>query len=218
MELDDFFAAWQTLDRRLEQQHFDHQQWFRDSRIARARSGLRALARGQIGQLIAGATLMFWFAPFWVEHRDVAHLFVYGVLLHAYGLMFVLFAARDLYLIGRVDYAAPVLEIQKQLAALRAWRLRSGLMFAISGCFVWTPFMLVIFYWLGADVWVLNPGVVGWFVASSFVALGLTWGLVRWARQPGRIRIAKYLDDSAAGMSLSRAQAELEEIARFERA
>lgn len=51
MELDDMKAAWQTLDRRLEQQHALNLQLFRDSRADKARSGLRPLFRGQVAQI-----------------------------------------------------------------------------------------------------------------------------------------------------------------------
>ena len=44
-----------------------------------------------------------------------------------YGVMMIIFAARDLYLIKDFDYAAPVLVLQKQIAELRRWHLRAGL-------------------------------------------------------------------------------------------
>jgi len=116
-----------------------------------------------------------------------------------------------------IDYAAPVLAIQKQLAALRAQRIRSGPAFAISGCFVWVPLVLVAFHGLGADVWVHKPAVVGWFVASAFVAAGITWALLAWVRLPRNARTRQSWDDHDAGRGVTRAQAALDEIARFER-
>jgi hypothetical protein len=66
--------------------------------------------------------------------------------LHAYGLLLVLFAVRSLHLIGCIDYAAPVLRIQRQLAELRRWRTRvEWPLFGIVGCFIWIPLLLVIF-------------------------------------------------------------------------
>ena len=217
MELDDMQLAWQTLDRRLEQQHAMQLSLFRDTKLSKVRSGLRLLRSGQVIQIACGAILMLLFAPFWVEHLDVPHLVVYGVLLHAYGLMFVLFASRSLDLIGRIDYAAPVLEIQKQLESLRAWRLRSEIWFGITGCFIWVPLMLVIFYWLGADIWVHKPQVVGWLVVSSAVALAALIGIVAALRHPALAKLKQSLDASTVGRSVRRAQAALDEIAQFER-
>lgn len=216
MELDDLKTAWASLDRRLEQQHALNLQLFRDTRVSKIQFGLRPLIVGQSIQIAVGALICLLFALFWVAHRDVLHLAVYGLSLHAYGIMFIAFAARSLYHISQVDYAAPVLVIQKSLAELRRWQLRAGFWFALAGCFIWTPLMLVIFYKLGADIWVHKPAVVYWFVASSFVAVAITWGLIRISRLPGFERLRKSLDDSAIGHSLRRAQAALDEVARFE--
>jgi hypothetical protein len=78
------------------------------------------------------------------------------------------------------------------------------------------PGILVIFYLLGADVWIRNPEVVFWNVASSLLCLGLGYGVLWWSRRPGRERLANYLRESSAGKSVTRAQEMLAEIERFE--
>ena len=217
MELDDLKSAWQTLDRRLEQANALNLHLFKENRIDKAKAGLRPLAFGQGVQLAIGVLMTAVFAPFWIRHMGTPHLVIYGLSLQAYALMFIVFAARDLSMLGRIHYDAPVLDIQKQLAALRAWRIRSGLWFAIAGCFAWTPLTLVVFYWLGADIWIHAPSVVYGFIASSFACLALSYALVRVSRRPGREKLARSLEASSVGRSLSRAQAMLDEIAQFER-
>jgi hypothetical protein len=215
MELDDFRQAWQSLDLRLEQQQGISLQLFKDGKLDKTRRGLRPLKLGQGVQILVGAMLMLLAAPFWVQHRDTPHLLIYGLLVHGYGLMSILFAARTLYLINRVDYAAPVLAIQKQLGELRAWCIRGSLWFGAVWCLFWIPLLLLFFYWLGADVWVGAPLVVYALIASGFACLGLACGLLRWSRHSRRSRLAKYLEDSFAGFSIRRAQAHLDEVARF---
>ncbi len=144
-------------------------------------------------QLICGVLLTAFSARFWINHVGVAHLMIYGLSLHVYGVMFIIFAARDLFLIQRLDYAVPVLALQRQIAELRNWHLRAALWFGVAGCFIWIPLMLVIFYGLGADVWGRNPDVVGWLVLSGFVCLGIFYGIVRWSRRPGKEKFAKIL-------------------------
>lgn len=216
-ELDDLKTTWQTLNRNLERQYSLNLHEFKERKVASFRSGFRPLVVGQIIQLICGVLLSIVSGSFWFDHIGVPHLMAYGISLHAYGVMWIAFAARDLFFISRVDYSAPVLTIQKQIAALRAWHLRADLWFAISGCFMWTPLMLVIFYKLGADVWILKPQVVYWFIASSFVSLGLTYSLILWSRRPGQEKLANYLEVTSAGRTVNRAQAMLDEIAQFER-
>lgn len=215
-ELDDLKLVWQNLNRNLERQHTLALHQFKRSTLDRFRSGFRPLVTGQIIQVICGALLAALSARFWSHHLGTPHLMIYGILLHAYGVMLIVFAVRDLVLIHGVDYGAPVVAIQKQIARLRAWHQRAGIWFAVVGCFIWTPLMLMIFYGLGVDVWMAKRDVVYWFVFSSFVCLGLSYGLVWWSRRPGQTRLAKYLHDSSAGRSVTRAQAMLEEIERFE--
>jgi hypothetical protein len=216
-ELDDLKSAWQTLSRNLERQNALALHQLRENKLTRFRSGFRPLVTGQVIQLACGVLLSIVAARFWAGHLGVAHLMIYGISLHLYGLMLIIFAARDLFLIRRLDYAAPVLALQKQVAELRRWHLQSALWFGIAGCFIWIPLLFVIFYALGADVWVRNPAVVGWNVLSGFVCLGIFYGIVRWARRPGSERFAERLEESSAGRAVHRAQSVLDEIERFER-
>lgn len=217
MELDEMRQAWQALNKRFEQQQTFNLQMFRDDRADKARRRLRPLRWGQGIQIAAGVVLMFLAASFWIDHLDDLHLAAEGLLLHAYGLMLVVTAARNLYLQDRVDFAAPVVEIQKQLAALRQWRLREALLYGITGCFVWIPLVLVLFALLGADVWADVPLVVAGFIASGVACLGLMYGLIRWSLLPGRARLRMALMDSSIGRSVLGTQAMLDEIARFEK-
>jgi hypothetical protein len=217
MELDELKSAWQVLERKLDRQHALELHNFRSGRLAKARTGLWPLVAGQVVQAAAGFALMAASAPYWVAHWGQWHLVAYGMSLHLYGLMLALFAGRDLVHIARIDYAAPVLEIQKRLAELRRQRAQAGVAFAYAGCFVWIPLVLVGFKWLGADVFVHKPAVVGWFVASGFVAAAAVWGGLAWSRLPRNATLRNALDASAAGRSLARAQGVLDEIARFEK-
>lgn len=216
-ELDDLKSAWQTLGRNLERQHALTIHQLRETKLTRFRSGFRWLVTGQVVQIICGVLLAAFAARFWINHLGVVHAMIYGISLHAYGVMLIIFAARDLSLIQRLDYAAPVLALQKQIADLRRWHVRTALWFGITGCFIWIPLMLAIFYSLGADVWVRNPEVAGWFVVSGLVPAALLVGIVLWSRRPGRAKLAKNLEDNSVGRSVNRAQALLEEIAQFER-
>jgi hypothetical protein len=216
-ELDDLKSAWQTLNRNLERQHALALHQFRENKLTRFRAGFRPLVTGQVIQIICGALLALVAGSFWVDHLGIVHLMVYGLSLHLYGIMLIVFAARDLFLIKRMDYAAPVLALQKQIADLRAWHLRAGLWFGVAGCFIWIPLILMSFYGLGADVWRRNPEIVGGFVLSGLICLGVLYGIVAWSRRPGREKLAKNLADSSAGRSVKRAQSVLEELAQFER-
>jgi serine/threonine-protein kinase len=215
-ELDDLKSAWQTLSRNLERQNALALHQFRETKLTRFRAAFRWLVTGQVIQIICGALLSIIGGSFWVDHLGTPHLMIYGLSFHAYGLMMILFAARDLFLLQRLDYTAPVLTLQKQLADLRRWHVQAGLWFGVAGCFIWIPLMLMIFYGLGSDVWTRSPAVVGWFVLSGLVCLGIMGGIIFWSRRPGKERFARALVNSSAGRAVRRSQALLDEIARFE--
>jgi hypothetical protein len=215
--LDDLKTAWQALDRKLERQHALALHQFKETKLARLRGGFRPLVIGQIIQTIIGLMFALFGGSFWFDHIGQSHLMIYGLLVHAFGIMMMVFGIRNLAFIGAIDYDAPVLAIQKRLADLRAWRVRAGIWFTVAGCLIWVPGLFILFYLIGADVWVLHPDVVYWNVASSFLCLGIAYGIVRWSRRPGNERLAKYLKESSVGKSVTRAQEMLAEIERFER-
>jgi hypothetical protein len=218
MELDDMKQAWGLINRRLELQQALNLQMFREGRIDRAHKALRPLRWGQVLQIIIGSLLMLAFARYWVSHRHTPHLMVYGLCMHAYGLLFILTAARNLYLQSRLDYVTPVLEIQRRIAALREWRLHEAVLHGVVGCFIWVPLMLLGFQAMGADVWVHAPAVVWWNLAAAAACVLLFYGIVRFSRAPGHERLKAALDNSAIGRSVRNTQALVEEIARFESA
>jgi hypothetical protein len=208
MELDDFKTTWQALDLKVEQQRTLSLQGSREGKLQNARRGLWPLLWGQVAQIVAGMCLMVLFGPIWVAHRGTLHLMAPALLMHAYGLMFVLFAARTLALIGRIDYGAPVIQIQRRLAELRRWRTRvEWPLFGIVGCFIWIPMMLVMFNALGADIWILHRKIVYWDIVVGFACLSIPYGLVQRARRNG---------GDTGGNSIQNVQEDLDRIARFE--
>lgn len=215
--LDDLKTAWQALDRKLERQHTLALHQFKETKVANLRGGFRPLVIGQIIQATIGLMLSLFAGSFWFDHIGQPHLMVYGLVLHAFAVMMMAFGIRNLVLIHAIDYDAPVLAIQKQLAELRAWRLREGFWSAVVGCLIWVPGLLIVFYLMGADLWVHKPEVIYWNVASGFICLGIAFGIFWWSRRPGQERLAKYLRDSSAGKSVTRAQEMLAEVERFER-
>jgi hypothetical protein len=213
--LDEVKLAWNELSQKLERQNALALRPFKESKLATFRCGLRPLVLGQLAQLAIGAIITAVSAQFWVNHIGSTHLAVYGVLLQAYGIMFIAFAVRDLVLIRRIDYAAPVIDIQKRLAELRAWHIRAAAWHGLAGSVVWLPVMFIVLHLLGADSSMNKPGKIYWLIASVGFCLALNYGLIVLARSPGRS--GSCLRRSWIGHTVNRAQATLDEIEKFER-
>jgi hypothetical protein len=213
--LDDLKNAWNELSNKLERQNTLALHQLKENRLAHLRFGLRPLVLGQVAQLVIGITIAAFFGWFWFNHLAALPLLICGVLLQAYGIMFIAFAVRDLCLIRAIDYAAPVVQIQKQLAQLRAWHIRTGIWFGLAGSIVWLPAMLIALFGLKADLWLDKPQKVWWLILSALVCLALNYGLLLLARSPGKCGSA--LRRSWIGNTVNRAQSMLDEIEQFER-
>lgn len=217
MELDELKLAWRSLDRHLVRRDAFDLARYREGRARSVRAHLWPLVAGQILQFIAGAAIMWLAVGFWSAQLDEPHRVVSGVLLQAWGLMFAVCAGQELALVCRIDVAAPVLEIQRALVRLRAWRLRVAPLFGYSGCIAWVPLVLVGFdAGLGVDLVRQAPGAVGVLVLSGALGVVAWWGILKWLRRPRRAGLARAMDEGSTGRHLRRALAELDELARFE--
>ncbi|HXC16988.1 MAG TPA: hypothetical protein VNV60_06055 [Holophagaceae bacterium] len=218
MELDDLKAEWQTLNAQMARQTALNLHLFKQSQMEKARHGLRPLAWGQAFQILAGALLILASALVWSSHLHVPHLLVAGLIMHVYGLALILFGAHMHYLISRIDYGSPVLDIQKGLARLRRFYVVGGLWLGLPWWLLWMPLAMVVLGLLGVDIYggllAHAPSVIYSNIAIGIAGLVASVAFIRWAaKRPG---LGPRLESSAAGRSLNRAQALLDELAAFE--
>ena len=217
MELDDLKANWKSLERELATNNALLRRSMTTQRLRRVKFALWPLVIGQGFQLLVGLILTPLFASFWVAHRDLPHLMLCGIVMQAYSTLLMILACRELHLVLTIDPGEPVVAIQRRIESLRTWQIRLGPFFAVTGCFIWIPLMLVIFASLGADVWTKNPTVVYWLFASGLVPFAILLALWLWSRRPGKPERAQWLDNNTVGTTVRRAHESLEEIAAFER-
>ncbi|MEO7432249.1 MAG: hypothetical protein ABIR62_09515 [Dokdonella sp.] len=217
MELDELKTAWRTLDRRLEQQNVLQHALLKDGRMMRARHGLRPLVWGQAIQMLIGAVGALWFAPFWVAHRHEPSLLVAGLVMHAYCIGLIVVGAVMQVRIAHIDYASPVVAIQRELLRLRQTYIVGGMVLGLPWWFLYVPLLMVLSsVGDGSNLLDTAPAFVFGGVGIGALGLLMTWVLHRWAQQPAHARIGRWLDDTAAGASIRRAQAAVDDLARFE--
>jgi hypothetical protein len=220
MELDDLKQAWRTLDHRLQQQNALALQAYRDRRTDKARRHLRPLFWGQVAQLLFGLLFVLLAAALWMSPlpRVSPAVVAAGVVVHAYGIAVVVASGIVLGLIRRIDYGAPVLAIQTQLAQLRRAYVIGGMVAGLPWWLLWMLPLMVLAALGGNESGLM--WLIGWFWVGAAIGIaGLlgTWWFHRWARRPGREQLAKRLDDSLSGASLRKAQRQLDELRQFER-
>jgi hypothetical protein len=217
MELDDLKQAWQALDRRLERQDALQLHLLRTTHLGRAYARLRPLALAAHLQIIAGAALTVLFLNLALTRPDSPAALVCSLLLALYAIVLLLSGVRERVLIAGIEYDAPVVEIQRRLAALRAWRIRSTLWLGLPWWLLWIAAQILAFSLVGLDLVAHAPLAVVAEVAVCLAGFALSLWLYRWAHRSGRTRLAHALERGLAGRSVERAASELAEILRFAR-
>ncbi|RUL74060.1 hypothetical protein [Dyella choica] len=213
MELDEMKLAWQTLGRQGEAQQALSIQLLTERRLDKVGHGLRPLFWGQVLQIFVGVLVTLMAVSFWFPRTSVLHFLTWGLLVHAFGILMIVTAARNLHLIKQIDYAAPVLDIQRRIARLRAWRVQvEAPLYAVTCSFVWIPLVLMAMASSGIDPQVVAPKLLGYLLLSGFASLGLV-ALVAWLVR--RTGYRRRFENSLAGGGVQKAEVMLEQIARF---
>lgn len=219
MELDELKQAWQTLDRHLARQHDLQWQLLRDRKLDRVRGHLRPLLWAQWLQLLLGIGLILLGVVCWTRNTDIPALLASGLLVHAFGVATAAMAGITLGLAGNVDYSAPVLKIQKQMARLlRFYRLNANLCGA-PWWIMWLPVVVAL-----GGLRPMDPaaGTSAWLVGSAVAGAAGLFGTWAWALWTCRRRRDVPAGDEPAhcadgGDGIRRGRRLLDEIARFER-
>ncbi|MFC5576607.1 hypothetical protein ACFPOA_01095 [Lysobacter niabensis] len=219
MELDELKQAWQAMAQRVDSTSALGIRLYRENRLDRIRRTLRWLMAGQVLQIAIWIGVITVVAPFWIEHRAVPHLLAFGLILHAYAVATIIGGVVQLLLMAAIDYAAPVLTLQRRLVRLRTLRIWINLVLSVMWWPLWiVGFVVGVKWWLGVDLYIAAPGFVLANVVFGLAALAATaWFARRIARRAKETgRPARFADD-LAGHSLRRAIGQLDEIAKFER-
>ncbi len=217
MELDELKTAWTSLDRRLEQQNKLALKVFTGGKLDQARSRLRPLYWGQVAQILYGIVVAVMGGFFWPEFVGVPHLLIAGLIVHLYGILAIVFGASVVWMINHIDYAAPVMVIQKQLADLQRLHIRNGLINGASWWLIWIPFLMVLLMGPSRfDLYANAPSVIYLGSAIGVAALLLTWLLYRASSTGRRPALARFMRNNMIGNSLRNAESVIAEIARFE--
>ncbi|MEO8018971.1 MAG: hypothetical protein ABI769_14245 [Pseudomonadota bacterium] len=216
MELDDFKQQWQQIDRKLDRSIALNLRLLTEKRTRRAKLRLVPMLLLQPVQIVIGLALTIFFARFWIANLGSWPLVISGVFLHALSIGLIIDAAVRMLLIARINYAAPVVTIQRYLALARRWEIRS---FKWTWVAVWLapPALLVVGAKLSTTVnlWSVAPKAVIYTAIGGVVGVALSCLFDFWARRSPRLGAA--LDSMYVGYTIAGAQATLDEIDEFAR-
>jgi hypothetical protein len=217
MQLDELKSAWQELDRRVDELTAINRKLLTETVTRKARWRLVPVLVGALLNILIGAWFALVWGKFWSAHLATPAVAVAGIALHLASIGLIVIGAVRLVLVLRIDYAQPVLTIQRSLATLQEFEARSfhAVWFA---CWVLVPAALVaiVMGFAGVDLW---ERASGYLLANFVVCLagGLAPPLLHyWARRR-RGRLAAWLDAFLLSHSVARARSAIAEIDEFAR-
>lgn len=216
IDLDELKRAWQRLDDRLARHETLLLAGHRQRGLDDLRASLRPLRWGQLLQIPLGILVIVAAVASWRSRWDMVSVRIAALVVHAYGVALIVAGAHTLRLLARLDYAAPVLEIQRRLARLQRWFGLSGLVLGMAWWVLWLPVLLMLGGVRRIDLLAHAPRALLGYLALSLAALAASLWLVRWAERSSRPAVRGWAERAAAGVSLLRARAALDEIRRFE--
>lgn len=214
MELDELRQAWQSLGRQLERHDTLNLHMYRSNRLDAARRGLRPLFWGQCLQAVLGLALVLLGLGCWTRNLDVPGLFAAGAIVHAFGIVNIIFAGLTIGLASTIDYAAPVLDIQRRMARLLYFY---GINANACGLPWWIMWVLVVVAVGGLAGVPAGSGTQGWVALGLAIGTAglLATGLYAWLRSPAASGSTEPRGDGGDG--IRRSQRILDEVAGFER-
>lgn len=220
MELDEMKKVWAGMDLHQEGMEALLRMEFRDRRMEKTRSILRWSIAGRIVELAVWAAFTALAGSLWVNHREVTHWLVIGLILHVYGIAAIWSSATQLLFLSRIYlFDAPVLTLQKRLAQLRRFRVWSTLALGLPWWCLWLLVPLAALYqWTGVDGFAAGSGWIWATMAVGVAGMGFSvWLARRLAGRPIASPLVRRIVDDMSGCNLLRASRQLDELARFGR-
>lgn len=216
MELDELKSTWQMLEQKLERETRISAAILRHHKYESARASLRPLFAGQMVQLFGGVLVILFAGLLWSTRPDALPVIIAGVVVHAYGIGCIIAAGWVLAAIQGIDYAGSVLEVQGKLARVRRAFVISGIVLGLTWWYLWIPFLMVLAGLGHVNLYAHAPAMVWISILIGTVGLAGMLGLYAYSRRQSSTGLRQFVDNAVLGRGLQQAQAQLDEIRRFE--
>ena len=187
MELDELKGAWQTLDQTIHAGMALNLEVLKELKLDKTRSALKRLAWLVRVELFSGIVTALLIGSFLAGDIHEARFAIPALVLLAVVVLTIAVAARHLAMIDHIDYAAPVVSIQRAVTLLRASRVRTTKWLLLFAPLLWTPLAIVgargllgLDLYRGSGLWL--PGNLG---VGVVMILLIIWIAHRWADPRG---------------------------------
>jgi serine/threonine-protein kinase len=222
MELEDLRAEWASRDQKL-QQNLDNQRVLMRELVAeRTLAKLRRPDGLNLFELTIYVVFVVSFGAFLAANWGRWEFFIPALALDIWTIAMGAVTIMERAKLARIDFSAPVLDIQKRLASLRAERARMFQWAFLTGQLLWwIPFVIVVSWGL----WSVNlytvsdfmPTFIAWNIAVGVGLIPALWLASRWVGPwLANSKIGHSMVDAVTGRDLAEARSLAARLARFE--
>jgi hypothetical protein len=217
MELSEFKATWQMLDKALERGNRLSEQILRQQRQDAMEKSLRPLKLNQSLQILFGVLFIFLAALLWATKPTAIAVIVSGVVVQAYGIGCILTAGLVFSSLHGIDYAGPVVSAQTGLAKVRRAYGISVLVAGLSWWFLWIPVLMLLAGLVHVNLYAHAPSVIWTGIMIGVVGLLGMYGIYHYSVRSGNMRLRRFVELATFGRSLTNAVKQIDEIRKFEK-
>lgn len=204
MTFEQMQAEWRATNDRLEASIRLNTALLRERGTQRSRRALRGVSRELVFELAMNAAAVLLTGSFFADHFREVRFAIPGFALYAFAMLQLAAGIHQLVALRAIDFAEPIVEIQRRLATLHLQRVRTTKWTLLLAPLLWPPLLIVLLRALHLDAYAL----LGARYLAANVVVGLAAiPLLRWlaTRRPGSAVL-----DAIAGRSLRQASQALD--------
>ena len=219
MEFEDLERRWKEQDAKLDAGLRLNARVLRESVLGKTERTLRWTGRGLILEALLGFVPVIWLGSFIADHLVAPRLWLPAAFLDAFAIAAFSVSIRHAVVLRSIDWSAPILAIQSQLAALRRARARATLWTLAVSPLLWAPLVVVAFEgFLGVDISGALAGTwLAWNVVFGLVVLTLAiWVARRHGQRLARVPVLRVISRELGGRRVAEAQGFLESLRAYD--
>jgi hypothetical protein len=216
MELNELKSTWQTLEKALERGNQLSMAMLRQQKLDAAHKNLRPLKLNQVFQIFIGVFFIVLAAFLWSTKPTAISVIWAGIAVQAYGVGCVITAGMLFSSLSRIDYAAPVVEVQGGLAHVRRAYGICVLVAGLSWWFLWIPLLMLLAGLAHINLYAHAPSVIWIGTAIGVVGLLAMYWMYVYSVKSSNMQLRQFIERATFGRSLQKALQQLNEVRKFE--
>jgi hypothetical protein len=216
MELNELKSTWQMLEKSLERGNQLSLAALRQQKVDAAHRSLWPLKLNQAFQIFFGVLFILLAALLWSTKPTAIPVILGGIVIQVYGIGCVMTAGIVFSLLSRIDYAAPVVEVQGGLANVRRAYGICVLVAGLSWWFLWIPLLMLLAGLAHINLYAHAPSFIWIGVAVGIAGLLGTCWVYLYSQKSSNRKVRQFIERAAFGRSLQEALQQLNEIRKFE--